>query len=595
MHVKWSAMVPSIPTPGDRAMTESQIAAPSPANGTHASGSIAPRRSSARRLAWLLLGGVLVDIALAFLGLDPSRGTPMLVPFAVLSLYALGFAAAVQAIGAEGIAARAASLVALVERRQRLAASLLIGIGIAGALLAVWILRAFPNSGDEYAYLFQARTFLAGRLWNPPPPLPALFAHYDILIWHGKWMAGYTPGWSLLLAAVMGLRLPPWLAAPLCGGVLLFAALKLGQKRAGVLGGILAAALIALSPFFLFNAGSYLDNLPAATAGLLFCWAAVAFLDHPRWPNAISAGLALGVLGLIRSQDAALFGLPFAVEFLLRAQRRHYRLAPAIILAGLPFLAALLFYNYALFGSLLPQTTLEYPKVRLGLFPVDQWGHHFTPLDELLFFAKRMILMVNWTSLLLVLGYVAAFGFVAYRRRLTFLDFIFPAYVLGFMLVPFFGGNQYGPRYYFEAFPLIVLTVVSALVPLLQDSRFLRWRPFAVSLLVAHGATCLAATAIIAPYFRTVVDQRMDLYDQVQAHDLHNAVVVVHSSTGMVFQQPMLPPDLTRNGVAADQNVLYVLDIPDQVRKLHKLFPKRRFYIYDRNPHSPKGNLRRLW
>jgi len=280
------------------------------------------------------------------------------------------------------------------------------------------------------------------------------------------------------------------------------------------------------------------------------------------------------------------------VAFLLRARRRHYRIAPAIVLAGLPFLAALLLYDHAVFGSLLPGGD-QFPDVRFGLFSVDEAGHRLTPLDQLSYVAGRMVLLADWTSPLLALGYVAAFGFVAYRRRLSFLDFVFPTYVLGFMLVPLWGGNQYGPRYYFEGFPLLVLTVVSALVPLLREPRFWRWRPYAASLLVAHGAACLAAMAIIAPFLRTVVDQRMDLYDQVRAQHLHDAVVVVRSRTGTI--SPMSTLDLTRNGIVADGKVLYVLNIPDKVETLHRLLPERRFYAYERDPSSPRGSLRRLW
>ncbi len=29
------------------------------------------------------------------------------------------------------------------------------------------VLQEFPNSADEYAYVFQADTLRAGRLWNP--------------------------------------------------------------------------------------------------------------------------------------------------------------------------------------------------------------------------------------------------------------------------------------------------------------------------------------------------------------------------------------------------------------------------------------------
>jgi hypothetical protein len=582
-------------TCGGRKMIGLPLACSKPAKKIYAFIGITPRKWFYRRLFLLLLTSVLADIGLAVLGLNPMSGTQQLLTFLALSLYALVFAAAFQVTAAEEIASKSSSLMAFIECYRRPAASLLIGIGIAGALAAVWVLRAFPNSGDEYSYIFMAKTFLAGRLQNPLPPLHDLFAYWHIVFWHEKWVSVYPPGWPLLLAAVMGLRLPPWLAAPLCGGVLLFAVLKLGQKRDGALGGLLAVALVASSPFFLFNAGSYFSGISAAAAGLLFCWAALTFLEHPRWPNAICAGLALGMLGLIRNQNVVLFGLPFAVQFLLQARRRHYCLAPGIILAGLPFFMALLLYNYTVFGFLLLDIHSESTYIRFGLFPIDEWGHHLTPLDELMFVAKRMIMLVNWSSLFLVLGYVASFAFLVLRRQLSFLDFIFPIYVLGFMLVPFFGGNQYGPRYYFEAFPLFVLTIVSALIPLLQCFRFSRWRPFAISMVAAHFAACLAALAIIAPFARTLIDQRMDIYDQVHSKHLRNAVVVVHSSTSAIPDMNMVPLDLTRNGITADGEVLYVLDIPDKLQKLRLLFPDRQFYIYERDLSNPKGKLRQLW
>ena len=38
------------------------------------------------------------------------------------------------------------------------------------------VLLDFPNSGDEYVYLYQAETLAAGRLWNQAPPSPEIFA-----------------------------------------------------------------------------------------------------------------------------------------------------------------------------------------------------------------------------------------------------------------------------------------------------------------------------------------------------------------------------------------------------------------------------------
>jgi hypothetical protein len=560
-------------------------------------------KQTSRGFFLLLLWGALAGFCLIVLQFDAMQPRGILfldyflninilqrlIPLLALGLGEFAFAITVRETK---LALRAASLPSLIERHWRAAAWLSIGAGIAGALAVVWVLRAFPNSGDEYDYLFEAKTFLAGRLWNPVPPLSDLFWHFHILFENGKWVAGYPPGWPLLLAAVIGLRLPPWLACPLAGGLLLLAVFKLGQRRDGALGGVLAVAAVAVSPFFLFNAGSYFDMVPATAAGLLFVWAGLAFLDQPRLSNATAAGVALGVLGLMRVQDVILFALPFAVEFLWRARRRHYCFTFVIILAGLPFLAVLLFYYHAVFGSLLPQVNLESPTLRFGLFPVDEAGNHLTPFDELHFLGARLVMLAEWSSPLLVLCYYGALRSPGEHRRLSFPDFIFPMFVIGFMIVPFGGGNQYGPRYYFEGFPFLVLTVASALTPLLRDARRPRKRAFFTALAMAHAATCLAATAIFAVSMRTIIDQRMDIYDQVKAERLRNAVVVIHNGTSPL--RPMDPGDLTRNGITADKSIIYVLDIPNQLQKLHQLFPDRRFYLYERDPSSPRGILRSL-
>lgn len=577
-------------------MNKPPLANPSPEGDLCVLTDTIPRQQFSRRLLVLLVASALADISLALLGLNPMSGYEQFLSFLVLDLYAIIFAIVFQVIVAREIASRVASLMDFVERHRHLAALLLIGIGIAGGLAAVWVLRGFPNSADEYSYIFGAKTFLAGRLWNPLPPLHDLFSYSHIVFWDGKWVTVYPPGWPLLLATVMGLRLPAWLASPLCGGVLLIAVMKLGEKRDGPIGGLIAVALVALSPFFLFNAGSYFDVLPAATAGLLFCWAGLAFLDDPRWSRAIFAGAALGVLGLIRNEDVLLFGLPFAGQFLLRAERRHYRRVLGIIFAGLPFLAALCFYNYAVFSFfLVNRVNVEYPDAYFGSGVISRNGDFTTLLSSLKLIISRMVKLVNWSSPPLVLSYVVSFAFTAYRRRLNFLDIIFPIHILFFMMVDFTGGNQYGPRYYFAAFPLLVLTIVSALVPLLREAEFSQWRPLAVSLAVAHFAVCLAALAIIVPFVRTVVSQRMDIYDQVKQQDLSNAVVVIRSTTGAISGMHMDQRDLTRNGIAADAKVLYVLNIPDKLRELRLLFPDRQFYIYERDLANPKGKLRRLW
>jgi hypothetical protein len=559
--------------------------------------------SSRLRLVFLGSAGLILVSALGLCALQlkldrMSSSGDLLVstahdPLPLLGAIFLSLLSLALAVQATNLVWRLADLPSALAEHWRAAGWVVTVAGFAGSLAVVWVLRAFPNSADEYAFLFEADSFLAGRLWNPLPPLHEFFSLLHISEADGKWVALYPPGWPMLLTGARLFGLPFWLACPLAGMVLLFAVFKLGERQDGELGGILALSFVALSPFFLFNAGSYFTEVPAAAAGALFCWMAADFLDQPRFSRGFLAGFALGMLGLMRIMDPPLLALPFLVAFVWRARRRHYLVAPSIILGGLPFLVALLLFYDVTTGWPLPSMTQSEARlVRFGVFPVDEDGHRRTPLDQLGLAVRFMGELAIFTSPLLLLGYIAAFAWKVGRRSLNFFDFIFPVTVATFLLVPFNGGNRYGPRYYFEAFPFLVLTIVSALVPLLQNRARPRWAASAVCLVFAHAAWCIAAAIFLGWLFRGIVNERMDLYDKVRAKGLHDAVVVIHSGTGRF--RGFTPKDLTRNGLAIDGDVIYALDIPHRLGDLQALFARRRFYIYVRNPNSPTGTLNPL-
>jgi len=516
------------------------------------------------------------------IGVPPIR----LVPLAAQLGGAVAFAMMLRSMG---FTTRIDALPNFLRAHWRQLSAFAVVAGITLSLVSVWVLRGFPNSSDEYDYLFQAQTFLAGRLWNPAPPLPDLFAFFNQWIGDGKWFSVYSPGWPLLLAAAIGLQLPAWLASPILAGGLLLIVLKLGLRRDGPLGAFLAVALLAVSPFFLFNAGSYFSHLPAAVAGLLFCWAAAVFLDRPAVTPALLSGMALGAVGLIRPVDAPIFALPFVVEFLWRARIRHYCLLPVIGAAGLLFLVLLLLYNHETLGSAVPSAG---SVVRFGLSSlVDDRGHHLTLLDQLGTVASRLVSVAEWTSPLLVLGLVAAYVRLIAQRRLSLVDLVFPSFVAVYLLIPLDGGAQYGPRYYFEGFPFLVLTLVSGLSSALNDTAQPQRTAFAWFLVFAHGVCCLLGFVFISFWMRTLVDQRMDMYDQVREQHLRDAIVIIRSSTSNIY--PMAARDLTRNGIAIGGPVIYVRDLPDRLDQLRRLFPERRFYIYERDRNSATGVLRR--
>jgi hypothetical protein len=559
-----------------------------------------PDRRSAARVALygLLTAGLVLIFCIGTAGIAwrrliyaPYAGLWLvrLVPLALLLAAALTGATMLRELG---LAPQTLAWAGRLSSAWRRNCGLLIAAAMLLSLAAVWVLRAFPNSGDEYAYLWLARTFLAGRVWNPLPPVPDLFALAQTGFSGARWITVYNPGWPALLAGAIAAGMPVWLIGPLAGGLLLALAAALGARRNGPLGGVLAAVLIGSTPFFLFNAASYFEHVPAAAAGLLFCFQASRFLERPQIRTAALCGAALGALGLIRAVDVPLFALPFAAEFLWRAGARHYRLAPAIGLAGLPFLAALMSYYWLTIGAVVPHFPAVAQSVTFGAAPAAAHGGVAVLIARLLLALSRLVALAEWTSPLLVLGAAAAAVAVARQRRLQFVDLVFPLFVLAYLVVPYDGGNQYGPRYYFEGFPCLVLTLVAWLAPLLNGSTQPQRTAFAWFSLAAHGAICALVFAFLCFGLRQVVDQRMDLYDQVRAQQLHRAVVVVRSGTSSIYR--MYPPDLVRDGIDARGDVLYVLDIPRQLPQLRRLYPRRQFYVYDRDAARPTGSLRPL-
>jgi hypothetical protein len=83
--------------------------------------------------------------------------------------------------------------------RARAPAVVILGVGLLTLLIGRFGFYAFPHSADEYVYLYQARTLVAGRLVNPPLPDASLQLTHTVATaseTYGK----YPPGWAFVLA-----------------------------------------------------------------------------------------------------------------------------------------------------------------------------------------------------------------------------------------------------------------------------------------------------------------------------------------------------------------------------------------------------------
>lgn len=467
----------------------------------------------------------------------------------------------------------------------------LVPIAFALVLFVVWILRAFPNSGDEYNYIFQAETFQAGRLWNPLPEAAELFRFSHAFMLDGKWVSQYAPGWAALLALAHLAGLPYWLVNPLLGLVLLVLAYRLAAWRAGGVAGAATVVLLGFTIFFLFNAASYFAHVYVAIFGLLFCAAAESYRREPGMAAALLMGTAIGLVALNRPFDAVLLCLPYAIAIVWRLRWRHVLFAPVAALGAVPFLAAALAYNASVTGDpLLPVTNWGYPDLKLGiLHAVNESGVVMTLAQRAQQAVSRFYLLAEWTSPIFLILFGSSCAHLWRRRRLVPADFMIVVFALAYITFPGYGGVQYGPRYYFEAFPLMVITCGAALADWLRGDAAQRASRFAVALLALHVLVSLPAIPAFARATRVLIDERMDLYDVVDKQGLRNAVVIVNSTSGRL--DPLGPLDLTRNGIDPIGSVIYALPLPDAVPRLKALYPSRQIFVYRRDDRAVTGKL----
>jgi hypothetical protein len=89
---------------------------------------------------------------------------------------------------------------------------------------------------------------------------------------------------------------------------------------------------------------------------------------------------------------------------------------------------------------------------------------------------------------------------------------------------------------------------------------------------------CVVAVPVLAIFYHQIVEQRQDLYRQVEQLGLANAVVLVKDGPGKIWK--MEPDDMARNGLTADGPVLYARADKTNETELKATFPTREIWVY---------------
>jgi hypothetical protein len=336
-------------------------------------------------------------------------------------------------------------------------------VAIAGAAFVSYaLIDKVAIIDDERAYLFEANLFLHGRVADPG--LPAAFRN-QMFITHPIVAAKYAPGNSALLA--LGLLVhQPWIVDPLLAGVTAIATYAFVKTAFGRKQAMLAAALVAVSPFVWCTDGTVMafGGAAACVALLLF---AIAKASDGSALAAAGAGAAAGALVTIRYFEGAILvaavGVWLVYSWLSKSPSRWPFRSALIFAATLAVGGVLaLAYNHALTGSI--WTTgyaLEPNPVRLGFVRsfIGSYRHTFSRG-----LANDLTLLMRLDSWLIGLpGALVLIGVGLFRKGNTFdtlLKIAFGLFMAAYVVVPGPGTWDVGPTYMFVMVPVLVALAV---------------------------------------------------------------------------------------------------------------------------------------
>jgi hypothetical protein len=376
-------------------------------------------------------------------------------------------------------------------------------LGLFATVLSAWlcwrVFEGIPHVSDGVSYAFQARIFASGRLWLAPPPVPEVFETGDVVLTADRWASKYPPGFPLLLAVGYLVRVP-WLVNPVLLGLAVFGVFRLGRTLYDEVTGLLAAGLLAISPFALILGASYLSHTSALCVSI---WALEAFVSGRRTDRArplLLAGLLAGIAFAIRPYTAAALLLPAGLWTLWGAGPRVALRRAALVVTGAALPLALhASFNAAVFGHPL-QTgyALANPTERM----TGTRGNYSSPLALLRDHFPRFLVDLNrdpwawpWPDLLPLLVLLR-------RKSRRSGDLLLAACSLSLVLAYSFFWlyelQHAGPRYAFETLGALSLLVarglMSGAVLLSETSLWLR-APAALK------ASLLLALAGLLVYF----------------------------------------------------------------------------------------------
>ena len=480
-------------------------------------------------------------------------------------------------------------------RRRSFIAGLLIVVTIILIVSVRFLFYETELTDDENTYDFQAKTLLAGRLVNPPPPVLNNFNDVFLINDGLHWVGKYTLGHPLVVAfgMIFGNRYIGTIALSLLTLLLIYGIAKelYHDRRVS----LLALCLGTVSPFFFMVSSSLLSHTTTAFFLALFMYLFL-YLRCTEKPGlkfllSLLAGLSLGYAFNSRQMTAFGFAIPFIVIGAYDCWKMRSRALASGMLCGAGFLLIFgltLWYNNMVTGN--PQ---QFPFTYYD--PSETFGfgaHGHTPL-----FGLRNLIVDSFRLNAALFGFPLSLIFVFFMLfiKKDFGDRLAFGIIAGICGVYFLyfspGVFDLGPVYFYEM--LIPLLILSARgIYILHDT--LKGR-FANSENVVPIFLMLSIFAALGSYVPEKIIHISRLtkavrepYELVQSSGIHRAVVMIERlpNKGWVFGYRSPSPNFT------DDIVYCIFADPASNKAMMKYFQDRDFYLL--HYITDKGNFQLL-
>ena len=482
--------------------------------------------------------------------------------------------------------------------------ALFIGGAMAAAACYSWYSTRFiPAIHDEASYLFQAQTFLMGRIVNPVHPEHLFFDQYHIIN-EGVYASKYFPGFALTLMPFLLIH-QAFMNPIFFYGLELFLLFVIGKTLYGTRTAWFGMILTAISPQIFFQNCFLLTHL-SECCFLLLCFLGVLLSERENKTGwLVLASSAWGFAFLIRPLTAVGFAFPLFIFWVIKAakgkieqpiQKFLWTLIPVFITLAIYF-----FYNKAVTGQFL-KTPFDYyaeihaPYHRYGF---NQWTkyaaeasgprvdkyfneyyHNHTWTIGLEFLGLRLAVFIQYLFGSTALGFLGlAAWFTALRKKETAASLIFWIFLsLQLIHIPHFypGILTFGSNYLYEVSGLVILACVNSFLILMHHPRIVKLRGLIGFVLIA---ACVISSVNLEKSLSldllSLRSMKVWLAKQIAIRHMDQAVIFVRYPA-----ERNINLDVIENVPGLNSRIVFAHDRGEENARLKSYFPNDDFYLW---------------